>query len=58
MINATDWSRNEIANVVTSITAGDEERSGRKTSRSIASDSVTTTAKQETMLAATGQPEV
>jgi len=55
MISATACNRNETAKVVTSITAGEEERSGRKTSRSIASDSATTTAKQATMLAVTGQ---
>ena len=40
------WSRKAIAKVATSITAGDCVRSGRKTSRSIASDSTSTTAKQ------------
>ena len=34
-ISATLWSRNATANVVTSITAGEAVRSGRKTARSI-----------------------
>jgi len=58
MISATAWSMKAIANVVTSMTAGDWPRRGRKIARSIASESATTTAKQATMLAATGQPEV
>ena len=41
------WSRNATANVATSIVAGDCVRSGRKTTRSIASDSASTTAKQQ-----------
>ena len=45
-ISATACSRNAIAKVVTSITAGDWVRSGRKTVRSIASESAITTAKQ------------
>ena len=57
-ISATLWSRNATANVVTSITAGDAVRSGRKTARSIRNESAITTAKQATMLPATGQPEV
>ena len=57
-ISATAWSRKAIANVVTSITAGDCVRSGRKTARSIANESATTTAKQARTLPATGQPEV
>ena len=57
-ISATAWSRNAIANVVTSITAGDCVRSGRKTARSITSESAITTAKQAATLPATGQPDV
>ena len=49
------WSRNATANVAISITAGDCERSGRKTTRSIASDSAITTAKQSAMPTPTGQ---
>ena len=56
--SATLWSRNATANVVTSITAGDCVRSGRKTARSIASESAITTAKQAAMLPAAGQSEV
>ena len=49
-------SRNATANVATSITAGDWPRSGRKTSRSIASESASTTAKQSRIPPSTGQP--
>ena len=49
------WSRNATANVATSITAGDCVRSGRKTTRSIASESAITTAKQKTIAAQSGQ---
>ncbi len=49
------WSRNATANVATSITAGDCVRSGRNTSRSIASDSASTTAKQRRIPAQPGQ---
>ena len=49
------WSRKATAKVATSITAGDCVRSGRKTSRSSASESASTTAKQRTMPAQTGQ---
>ena len=45
-ISATAWSRNATAKVVTSITAGDCVRSGRKTTPSIANESAITTAKQ------------
>ena len=38
------------------MTAGECPRSGRKTSRSIASESTSTTAKQRTIPAQTGQP--
>ena len=48
--SATLCSTNEIANVVTSMTVGDCSRSGRKTARSIASESAITTAKHATML--------
>ena len=41
--SATLCSTNEIANVVTSMTVGDCSRSGRKTVRSIASESAITT---------------
>ena len=41
------WSRNATANVATSITAGDCVRSGRKTSRSIATESASTTREAE-----------
>ena len=44
--------------MVTSITAGDSPRSGRKTTRSITVDSATTTTKQAAILAATGQDAV
>jgi hypothetical protein len=57
-ISATFWSRNAIANVVTSITAGDCVRSGRKTARSMANESAITTAKQAAMLPAVGQSDV
>ena len=57
-ISATAWSMNAIANVVTSITAGDAPRSGRKTTVSIASDSATTTATQVRMLVQVGQLDV
>ena len=57
-MRAIDWSRNAIANVVTSITAGVCVRNGRKTARSIASDRSTTTTKQASTLAATGHVEV
>ncbi len=57
-IRATACNRNAIAKVVTSMTAGDCVRRGRKTARSSASDSATTTAKHARMLPATGQPEV
>ena len=49
-------SRNATANVATSITAGECPRSGRKTSRSISIESTSTTAKQRTIPAHTGQP--
>ena len=49
---------NAIANVVTSITAGDCSRSGRKTTRSIAIDIAMTTAKHMRMLHATGHDAV
>ena len=49
------WSRNETANVATSITAGDCVRSGRKTSRSITVESTSTMAKQRRIDAQTGQ---
>ena len=55
---ATLCSTNEIANVVTSMTVGDCSRSGRKTVRSIASESAMTTAKHATMLHSSGQSEV
>ncbi len=48
-------SRNATANVATSISAGDCVRSGRKTTRSIANDSATTTAKQSAIPTHTGQ---
>ena len=57
-INATAWSRKATAKVVTSITAGDCVRSGRKTTPSIRNESAITTAKQASTLPATGQPEV
>ncbi len=57
-ISATACSRNAIANVVTSITAGDCVRSGRKTAPSIRNESAITTAKQARTLPATGQPDV
>jgi hypothetical protein len=57
-ISATLWSRNATAKVVTSITAGEAVRSGRKTARSRANESAITTAKQAMMLPATGHPEV
>ena len=50
------WSRNATANVAMSITAGDCARSGRKTTRSIASESTSTTAKQSAIPTPTGQP--
>ncbi len=53
--NAIDWSRNAIANVAMSMTAADCVRSGRKTTRSIASESASTTAKQRAIPTATGQ---
>ncbi len=56
--SAIACSTNEIANVVTSMTVGDCSRSGRKTVRSITSESAITTAKQATMLRPTGQSEV
>ena len=48
--SATLWSRNATAKVVTSITAGDCVRSGRKTARSIANESAITTAKHAATL--------
>ena len=51
-------STNEIAKVVTSMTVGDCSRSGRKTARSISSESAITTPKQATMLQSSGQDEV
>ena len=51
--NAMLCRTNEIANVVTSMTVGDCSRSGRKTARSIASESAITTAKHATMLQST-----
>ena len=51
--SAIAWSTNAIAKVVTSITAGDAPRSGRKTARSIASERTTTTTKQAAMLQTT-----
>ena len=57
-ISAIAWSKKAIAKVVTSITAGDCPRSGRKTTRSIASESAITTAKQATIPAEIGQPDV
>ena len=56
--SATLWSRNATAKVVTSITAGDCVRSGRKMARSMANESAITTAKHATMLPATGQVDV
>ena len=56
--SATLCSTNAIANVVTSMTVGDCSRSGRKTVRSITSESAITTAKQATMLHTTGQSDV
>ena len=56
--SATLWSRNATAKVVTSITAGDCVRSGRKTARSIASESAITTAKHAITLPATGHADV
>src|SRR4029079_6485013 len=56
--SATAWSMNAIAKVVTSITAGDAPRSGRKTTVSIASDRATTTATQGRMLVQGGQLDV
>ena len=49
------WRRNATAKVATSITAGDCVRSGRKTARSIASESAITTAKQKTTADQSGQ---
>ena len=54
--SAIACSRNATANVATSITAGEWPRSGRKTRCSIATESASTTAKQRTMPAQTGQP--
>ena len=53
--SATLCIRNATANVATSITAGEWPRSGRKTSRSISSESTSTTAKQRRIAAHTGQ---
>ena len=53
--SAIDCSRNATANVAMSITAADCPRSGRKTTRSIASESASTTAKQSPMPTPTGQ---
>ena len=53
--SAIDWSRNATAKVAMSITAADCVRSGRNTTRSIASESASTTAKQSAMPTPTGQ---
>ena len=55
MRRAIACRRNATANVATSIVAADCVRSGRKTTRSIAIDSASTTAKQRTMPTQTGQ---
>ena len=52
---AIAWSMKAIAKVATSITAGEAPRRGRKSARSITSESATTTTKQATMLQTTGQ---
>ena len=57
-MRATLWRRNASAKVVTSMTAGDWPRSGRKTARSIAVESATTTTTQAATLAAAGQEDV
>ena len=49
-------SRKATANVAISITAGDCARSGRKTTRSMASESSTTTTTQSAIPTAAGQP--
>ena len=48
--------RNATANVATSMTAGEWPRSGRNTTQSIATASVTTTAKHKMIPTQTGQP--
>ena len=53
--SAIAWSRNATAKVATSIVAADWVRSGRKTTRSIANESASTTAKQRRMPMPTGQ---
>ena len=53
--SAIDCSRNAIAKVAISMTAADCVRNGRNTARSIASESVSTTAKQSAMPTPTGQ---
>jgi hypothetical protein len=57
-IRAIAWSRKAIANVVTSITAGDWFRRGRNTTRSISSENATTIATQVSRLAANGHDDV
>ena len=54
--NATLCNRNATANVATSITAGEYERNGRNTIRSITSERARTTAKHRTIPTPTGQP--
>ncbi len=56
--SAIAWSTNAIAKVVTSITAGEAPRSGRKTARSIANERTTTTTRQAARLQATRQLDV
>ena len=53
--SAIDCSRNATAKVAMSMTAADCVRSGRKTTRSIASESASTTAKQSAIPTPTGQ---
>jgi hypothetical protein len=53
--SAIDCRRNAMANVAINITAADCARSGRNTTRSIASESASTTAKQSAIPVPTGQ---
>jgi hypothetical protein len=52
------WSRKATANVVTSMTAGDAVRSGRKTAHSSARVSASTTTKHAASRAPTGHADV
>ena len=55
-MSATFWRMNATANVATSITAGECDRSGRKTSLSITTESASTTPMQKRIDSQFGSP--